>query len=119
TPLLFSTRRRHPRFSRDWSSDVCSSDPAGHDVGGIQLTLGGFKAGITDQTGSTTHQRNRLMAGVLEAGKHQQPYQMTTMQTVSGWIEAAIQSDGTTFQMPGPVIIRGNLIDQATGFKIV
>src|SRR5690606_39852920 len=30
TPLtssfFFSSRRRHTRFSRDWSSDVCSSD---------------------------------------------------------------------------------------------
>src|SRR5690606_40886603 len=28
----FSSRRRHTRFSRDWSSDVCSSDllAAGH-----------------------------------------------------------------------------------------
>src|SRR5690606_40090759 len=25
-PFLFSSRRRHTRFSRDWSSDVCSSD---------------------------------------------------------------------------------------------
>src|SRR5690606_40522611 len=24
--FLFSSRRRHMRFSRDWSSDVCSSD---------------------------------------------------------------------------------------------
>src|SRR5690606_39368609 len=24
--FLFSSRRRHPGFSRDWSSDVCSSD---------------------------------------------------------------------------------------------
>src|SRR5690606_39765643 len=23
---IFSSRRRHTRFSRDWSSDVCSSD---------------------------------------------------------------------------------------------
>src|SRR3984957_20796837 len=23
---FFSSRRRHPRLSRDWSSDVCSSD---------------------------------------------------------------------------------------------
>src|SRR5690606_40228765 len=26
TSLFFSSRRRHTRFSRDWSSDVCSSD---------------------------------------------------------------------------------------------
>src|SRR2546422_8207895 len=31
--FFFSSRRRHTRCSRDWSSDVCSSDlvPLGHD----------------------------------------------------------------------------------------
>src|SRR5690606_39328208 len=31
--FFFSSRRRHTRFSRDWSSDVCSSDLPlpGHD----------------------------------------------------------------------------------------
>src|SRR5690606_40927471 len=28
TCFFFSSRRRHTRFSRDWSSDVCSSDLA-------------------------------------------------------------------------------------------
>src|SRR5690606_39976824 len=28
--LFSSSRRRHTRFSRDWSSDVCSSDLASH-----------------------------------------------------------------------------------------
>src|SRR5207302_7926072 len=28
--FFFSSRRRHTRFSRDWSSDVCSSDLASH-----------------------------------------------------------------------------------------
>src|SRR5690606_39497361 len=28
--FFFSRRRRHTRFSRDWSSDVCSSDLAGY-----------------------------------------------------------------------------------------
>src|SRR5690606_39563855 len=27
--FFFSSRRRHTRFSRDWSSDVCSSDLEG------------------------------------------------------------------------------------------
>src|SRR5690606_39507324 len=34
----FSRRRRHTRFSRDWSSDVCSSD-LGHG-GAIRTTSG-------------------------------------------------------------------------------
>src|SRR5690606_40252857 len=28
----FSSRRRHTRFSRDWSSDVCSSDLLGRSL---------------------------------------------------------------------------------------
>src|SRR5690606_39933942 len=28
----FSSRRRHTRFSRDWSSDVCSSDLTARDM---------------------------------------------------------------------------------------
>src|SRR5690606_40493428 len=31
--FFFSSRRRHTRFSRDWSSDVCSSDLIYTDVG--------------------------------------------------------------------------------------
>src|SRR5690606_40424235 len=29
--FFFSSRRRHTRFSRDWSSDVCSSDLSSDD----------------------------------------------------------------------------------------
>src|SRR5690606_39587495 len=31
--FFFASRRRHTRFSRDWSSDVCSSDLAGDEPG--------------------------------------------------------------------------------------
>src|SRR5690606_39570135 len=37
---FFSSRRRHTRFSRDWSSDVCSSDLAAH--GSVKSYLIGF-----------------------------------------------------------------------------
>src|SRR5690606_40618969 len=32
--FFFSSRRRHTRFSRDWSSDVCSSDLGDQREGG-------------------------------------------------------------------------------------
>src|SRR5690606_40737557 len=35
---FFSSRRRHTRFSRDWSSDVCSSD-LGVQAGEVQIDL--------------------------------------------------------------------------------
>src|SRR5690606_41180110 len=33
--FFFASRSRHTRFSRDWSSDVCSSDLIGGRVAGI------------------------------------------------------------------------------------
>src|SRR5690606_40874049 len=36
--FFFSSRRRHTRFSRDWSSDVCSSDLPGVSKGGRGLS---------------------------------------------------------------------------------
>src|SRR5690606_22124270 len=37
TFFFFSSRRRHTRFSRDWSSDVCSSDLDSYNRGNIDL----------------------------------------------------------------------------------
>src|SRR5690606_40548037 len=42
--FFFSSRRRHTRFSRDWSSDVCSSDLAAPRAG----TMVGGRAGPPD-----------------------------------------------------------------------
>src|SRR2546429_4483714 len=36
--FFFSSRRRHTRCSRDWSSDVCSSDLAAYVTGSQGLT---------------------------------------------------------------------------------
>src|SRR5690606_39900909 len=53
---FFSSRRRHTRFSRDWSSDVCSSDLIGVMVGGsiaillfVKESLHGFKDQLKDK----------------------------------------------------------------------
>src|SRR5256884_1337710 len=43
--FFFSSRRRHTRCSRDWSSDVCSSDLTGHYPQSIdRSTVGGWVA---------------------------------------------------------------------------
>src|SRR5690606_40082877 len=39
SPFFFSSRRRHTRFSRDWSSDVCSSDLQGREIIGLRLNF--------------------------------------------------------------------------------
>src|SRR5690606_40339323 len=37
--FFFSSRRRHTRFSRDWSSDVCSSDLDDEKIGDILIPI--------------------------------------------------------------------------------
>src|SRR5690606_39938333 len=44
--FFFSSRRRHTRFSRDWSSDVCSSDLSLRSAGS-QSPLGFFQQSET------------------------------------------------------------------------
>src|SRR5436309_1397185 len=41
--FFFSSRRRHTRFSRDWSSDVCSSDLAGANIA-AEFHRSGYRA---------------------------------------------------------------------------
>src|SRR5690606_39477228 len=57
----FSSRRRHTRFSRDWSSDVCSSDLVGGRARiGERLKVGRLKL---DRLAATT---GRRLIGVVE-----------------------------------------------------
>src|SRR5690606_40357940 len=54
--FFFSSRRRHTRFSRDWSSDVCSSD----------LTHLEQLAGITELLGRVLHAQRELSLQQLQ-----------------------------------------------------
>src|SRR5436309_4691693 len=57
--FFFSSRRRHTRFSRDWSSDVCSSDlgwgKIAHDSG---LNLGKVVSNAHHSSKATSHSQN-------------------------------------------------------------
>src|SRR5271165_6372277 len=44
--FFFSSRRRHTRFSRDWSSDVCSSDLLRYRPGGVLKRAGHTEATV-------------------------------------------------------------------------
>src|SRR5690606_39328067 len=63
--FFFSSRRRHTRFSRDWSSDVCSSDLADadrlSDPEGAEL-LRWFEGGMLTLLGHLTHARSGKQA---------------------------------------------------------
>src|SRR5690606_41143319 len=48
--FFFSSRRRHTRFSRDWSSDVCSSDLGWTPVAGALESAKESFAGLDAET---------------------------------------------------------------------
>src|SRR6266702_6344814 len=60
--FFFSSRRRHTRWPRDWSSDVCSSDLLGPGrlVGGSHLT-GNITGHLCRQVIDGTHVCIRLL----------------------------------------------------------
>src|SRR2546429_3441643 len=48
--FFFSSRRRHTRCSRDWSSDVCSSDLMTMPTSGGRLAIFSSPQGVPSQT---------------------------------------------------------------------
>src|SRR5207249_8887803 len=54
--FFFSSRRRHTRSKRDWSSDVCSSD----------LYTTGASSGVPKITGPLTLTAGAIRSGALE-----------------------------------------------------
>src|SRR5205809_2992430 len=73
--FFFSSRRRHTRCSRDWSSDVCSSDLAeirGEANNWTGLNQGGFSDPAMDRLYAQYSKelepgaRNSLFAGFLK-----------------------------------------------------
>src|SRR5690606_39712867 len=77
--FFFSSRRRHTRFSRDWSSDVCSSDltsieEKGSDVFLLHgdLTVGNVTKPVTFDVefgGTVTDAYGNFKAGFEVSGK--------------------------------------------------
>src|SRR5207302_7434308 len=56
--FFFSSRRRHTRFSRDWSSDVCSSDLAvPFSRWGVRGFQGGYNFGDVRGNGTAVQPR--------------------------------------------------------------
>src|SRR5690554_7023166 len=72
--FFFSSRRRHTRCGRDWSSDVCSSDLQGGGQGAVHV-LPAVVGGVIRLPG-----QNGLLRRLLEAERHRlidqpvQPY---------------------------------------------
>src|SRR5699024_12041701 len=63
--FFFSSRRRHTRSKRDWSSDVCSSDLSTFPVLPTAIVDSNLRAGFQPRTGSEGRAGFQLRAGSL------------------------------------------------------
>src|SRR5690606_41029197 len=103
--LFFSSRRRHTRFSRDWSSDVCSSD------------LGHLYRGLFDEVGLGGEQREELLAyrggagGGVDVGE--QPFEGRREQ-MGGAAEVPVEGGARDFRYAGDRF-DGDRLDTAGG----
>src|SRR5690606_39366826 len=83
--FFFSSGRRHTRFSRDWSSDVCSSD----------LELGGSLAGLMHLQTVHTVRRQRISSDEEERRRAgfelQTTYRFSTHGARSGRLQAEVR----------------------------
>src|SRR5690606_40031331 len=57
--FFFSSRRRHTRFSRDWSSDVCSSDLE-------ELSFVEFRPGTAELTEASVRRLETIAKALTE-----------------------------------------------------
>src|SRR3989442_6910505 len=57
--FFFSSRRRHTRCGRDWSSDVCSSDLSGNASSRNSLTCSTESAPLENERASSRRRRGR------------------------------------------------------------
>src|SRR5690606_39370816 len=96
--FFFSSRRRHTRFSRDWSSDVCSSDlhrcrctsgPHPLDEGGKQRKRGDLVGSSTNDGTDPSAPRPLPRAGAPNPGRRQ-IRRATSLSGKAGASEAAL-----------------------------
>src|SRR3712207_5383771 len=70
--FFFSSRRRHTRYWRDWSSDVCSSDLGARiaaNLSGLSLQSPDFRARLLDLLDREPMLASRLMAEITETAE--------------------------------------------------
>src|SRR5690606_16043271 len=111
--FFFSSRRRHTRFSRDWSSDVCSSD-----LGRRRTLAGGLSRAAAIFRGG---EPAALSQGGLRAapGGRQSRTGRTQRDGVAAQPGAAAgrELDGTRTPLPGGAVARRRALGRARGAR--
>src|SRR2546429_4199944 len=86
--FFFSSRRRHTRCSRDWSSDVCSSDLSGRSsaLGGRVMMRSGMGSSPVPNGSLALRQRASAKTSVLSTSDRKS----TRLNSSHGYISYAV-----------------------------
>src|SRR3954454_25416049 len=97
--FFFSSRRRHTRCGRDWSSDVCSSDLQSASVPGKLLMRSGYPDSVTVDLYRCKFDRDRIRLARSEerrVGKEWRsrwsPYDLKKKRGGLGWVGDVVES---------------------------
>src|SRR5690606_16488861 len=91
--FFFSSRRRHTRFSRDWSSDVCSSD----------LVLG--TSVLNSATSAFEFRRGPIFSNIVLIDEINRAPAKTQAALFEVMEERQITIDGNEYLMPPPFMV--------------
>src|SRR5690625_7718866 len=100
--FFFSSRRRHTRWPRDWSSDVCSSDLGDDGFPRLQVIQGSEATGILDPV-------TRLLTegyAVLSRDEYGDPYE--ELYFVTGRTDYYVKgklADSVNNDAPAPLLV--------------
>src|SRR5690606_40344194 len=72
--FFFSSRRRHTRFSRDWSSDVCSSDLNAYGMASESTTTARLRESVAEEIRVLLARRRRSASELARQIGVTQPY---------------------------------------------
>src|SRR3712207_7368623 len=92
--FFFSSRRRHTRYWRDWSSDVCSSDLTGGPQGDTGLT--GRKIIVDTYGGSAPHGGGAFSGKDATKGDRSGSY-------AARWVAKNLVTAGNSPRRMGPI----------------
>src|SRR5690606_40558688 len=109
-PSIFSSRRLHTRFSRDWSSDVCSSDlvfaglaALGERTGATwaEAVIAGYAAYVHRMTGADDVVLGSPVMGRLGTAALRTPRSEERREGHVGWPRTAPHGQETTVKRCG------------------
>src|SRR6266436_6876231 len=120
-PFFFSCRRRHTRCSRDWSSDVCSSDLTLDDLSQLLFLFDHFDEICGADASPPYLSKWQTKWGAIEGMRdyfNKITEELVDPDALAGSASSFVQQVGATYKKYRVALFRNNRVDFAHQQKI-